>query len=82
MTRIEANELHGGQPMAQPVGMPHPVGMPEVIQQPELANNHGDVYHDPSTGGTVENFVNGRPWNTGLFDCHENQSNGKCCMIL
>ncbi|RVW25806.1 Malonate--CoA ligase [Vitis vinifera] len=70
MGRIEASELSGGQPMAQPVGMS------PVIQQPQLPSIQGGFYQDHATSGMVENFVNGRPWTTGLFDCHEHKTNG------
>ncbi|XP_034696795.1 protein PLANT CADMIUM RESISTANCE 8 [Vitis riparia] len=69
MGRIEASELSGGQPMAQPVGMS------PVIQQPQLPSIQGGFYQDHATSGMVENFVNGRPWTTGLFDCHEHKTN-------
>lgn len=75
MGRIEASELSGGQPMAQPVGMS------PVIQQPQLPSIQGGFYQDHATSGMVENFVNGRPWTTGLFDCHEHKTNGNYCMI-
>lgn len=71
MGRIEASELNGGQSMTQPVALP------VVSPQPEVGNNQGGFYPD----APVESFVKGRPWTTGLFDCHENIANGNCCMI-
>ncbi|KDP37256.1 hypothetical protein JCGZ_06312 [Jatropha curcas] len=48
---------------------------PPTWQQVQENIQHG-IPQDPSaTPVVVENMVTGHPWTTGLFDCHEHQTN-------
>lgn len=48
----------------------------------QMATRDGEITHiSEAKDRTNESHTVGRPWSTGLFDCHENQTNGKIYMF-
>ncbi|KAA8540395.1 hypothetical protein F0562_024686 [Nyssa sinensis] len=73
MGRIEPHELDGTLQQ-----LTEPAAIAEAAQlQEQVGNNFSSQDH--STCRMVGNTVIGHPWTTGLFDCHEHQTNA--CLL-
>ncbi|KAA8535572.1 hypothetical protein F0562_030575 [Nyssa sinensis] len=76
MGRIEPHELDGTLQQ-----LTEPAAIAEAAQlQEQVGNNFSSQDH--STCRMVGNTVIGHPWTTGLFDCHEHQTNAIMTAIL
>lgn len=53
------------------------MGQVEEIQGKEVSQTGEPIGSVAPNYQTNQNQPPGRPWSTGLFDCHENQTNGK-----